>query len=333
MSKTRAATCEICGGKLIFRNANNFECENCGANYPTAWVKEKVQEITGTVRVEGEVEVTGIESADALYKRGLDWLNINNMVKAAETFEEMTEKYPGDKRGWAKRTHMWPVEDNMIYARQFGEAIEAEAVAYIQNLYNQIIHGSLEKDKYRIFAVGGYDDFRILPNEYQCAKNYAHHSRQMQNFIDNAVPYAKDLHEKSKENARYINDLIEIFIVGTRVTTNHREHRSKWFNKLLEVWGFEPFNNGYLTRVKAIIGQIIIFECASYDSDNWGSPPPAEFLCDFIITKSEIQESFYALDNLLFKGKHYKNGFCVKCGSVKKTSLWSGIHCPVCKIQ
>ena len=42
--KANAAVCEICGGKLVFRNADNFECESCGANYPKDWVRAKVQE-------------------------------------------------------------------------------------------------------------------------------------------------------------------------------------------------------------------------------------------------------------------------------------------------
>lgn len=51
--------CEICGGKLIGRPGGIFECDSCGMEYDTAWAKEKIQEITGTVKIEGPVEVTG----------------------------------------------------------------------------------------------------------------------------------------------------------------------------------------------------------------------------------------------------------------------------------
>ena len=51
--------CEICGGKLIGKPGGIFECDSCGMEYDTAWVKEKIQEITGTVKVEGTVEVQG----------------------------------------------------------------------------------------------------------------------------------------------------------------------------------------------------------------------------------------------------------------------------------
>ena len=69
-----------------------------------------MQEITGTVRVEEPVQVTGTvqidgdvagsESADVLYNRALDWMKLKNKAKAIEVFEFMVEKYPGDKRGW-----------------------------------------------------------------------------------------------------------------------------------------------------------------------------------------------------------------------------------------
>lgn len=51
--------CEICGGKLVGMPGGIFECENCGTEYSTAWAKEKIQEITGKVQIEGTVEVTG----------------------------------------------------------------------------------------------------------------------------------------------------------------------------------------------------------------------------------------------------------------------------------
>lgn len=51
--------CEICGGKLIGKPGGIFECDSCGMEYSTAWAKEKIQEISGTVKVEGTVEVTG----------------------------------------------------------------------------------------------------------------------------------------------------------------------------------------------------------------------------------------------------------------------------------
>lgn len=54
-----ALQCEICGGKLMGKPGGIFECDSCGMEYSTAWAKEKIQEIKGTVKVEGTVEVQG----------------------------------------------------------------------------------------------------------------------------------------------------------------------------------------------------------------------------------------------------------------------------------
>lgn len=59
-----ALQCDICGGKLIGRPRGIFECDSCGMQYDTAWAKEKIQEIKGTVKVEGTVQVAGTVKVD-----------------------------------------------------------------------------------------------------------------------------------------------------------------------------------------------------------------------------------------------------------------------------
>lgn len=54
-----ALQCEICGGKLMAKSGGLFECEYCGMQYDKTRVQEMVQEIKGTVKVEGTVEVKG----------------------------------------------------------------------------------------------------------------------------------------------------------------------------------------------------------------------------------------------------------------------------------
>ena len=95
--------CEICGGKLIGKPGGIFECENCGTEYSTEWAKAKIQEITGTVKVEGTVEVTGkvqVEgpiqvdssaSKEALLQRGNLALEDNEWEKAKELFDKVLD--------------------------------------------------------------------------------------------------------------------------------------------------------------------------------------------------------------------------------------------------
>ncbi len=86
--------CEICGGKLIGKPGGIFECENCGTEYSTEWAKAKIQEITGTVKVEGTVEVTGkvqVEgavTAQNLIKRGMLALEEKKLEEAENCLRE-----------------------------------------------------------------------------------------------------------------------------------------------------------------------------------------------------------------------------------------------------
>ena len=86
--------CEICGGKLIGRPGGIFECDSCGMEYDTAWAKQKIQEITGTVKVEGKVEVTGTVKLDSsaneetFLQRGYLALEDSNWEKAKDFFNQ-----------------------------------------------------------------------------------------------------------------------------------------------------------------------------------------------------------------------------------------------------
>ena len=87
--------CEICGGKLIGKPGGIFECENCGSEYSTEWAKAKIQEITGTVKVEGTVEVTGMVQVDnhankaALLERGNLALEDGEFENAEKLFNKV----------------------------------------------------------------------------------------------------------------------------------------------------------------------------------------------------------------------------------------------------
>ena len=58
-----ALTCEICGGKLIGKPGGVFECDSCGMEYSTEWARNKIQEIKGTVKVEGTVDGVPFQGA------------------------------------------------------------------------------------------------------------------------------------------------------------------------------------------------------------------------------------------------------------------------------
>lgn len=90
-----ALQCEICGGKLIGKPGGVFECDSCGMEYSTEWAKAKVQEIKGTVKIEGPVQVTGTvkvggrASLESLLKRGWMELESGQWDMAQKCFDDV----------------------------------------------------------------------------------------------------------------------------------------------------------------------------------------------------------------------------------------------------
>lgn len=60
--------CEICGGRLITSGDGILQCEACGSCYSKDWARTKVQEINGTVSVEGTVRT---QDADFIIRGGV----------------------------------------------------------------------------------------------------------------------------------------------------------------------------------------------------------------------------------------------------------------------
>ena len=95
-----ALQCEFCGGKLITKAGGICECDSCGMEFDREWVKQKIQEIKGTVKVEGTVEVKGtvkldgpVEvkggvNAESLLKRGWMALEDGDWENAKKYFDD-----------------------------------------------------------------------------------------------------------------------------------------------------------------------------------------------------------------------------------------------------
>lgn len=114
-----ALTCELCGGKLFGKPGGMFECDSCGMEYNSDWAKAKIQEIKGTVKVEGTVSVKVENAATVpnLVQRGYLALESGSFKDANEAFGKAAELDPncGEAhlgiaiagRQLAKRTEYW----------------------------------------------------------------------------------------------------------------------------------------------------------------------------------------------------------------------------------
>lgn len=91
-----ALTCDICGGNLTMNESGEFAiCESCGMKHDKRRVKAKVQKISGVVEVtKGEAEI------ERLVKNAETFLSFNERKKAQDLFEQISEEYPDDYRGW-----------------------------------------------------------------------------------------------------------------------------------------------------------------------------------------------------------------------------------------
>ena len=92
--------CEICGGALVMQDGMAV-CESCGMKFSKDEVKKMVVELSGPIQIDGEVKVSGMEDADAIYRRAKDYERIGQLGSAEDTYRwEGTHKYPGDARMW-----------------------------------------------------------------------------------------------------------------------------------------------------------------------------------------------------------------------------------------
>lgn len=96
-------TCEICGGKLVGKAGGIFVCDSCGMEYDKSWAQEKIQEIKGTVKVEGPVDVSGstvkVDSSNELenlYIAARNAKKSDNSKLAKQLYDQILVKQPKD---------------------------------------------------------------------------------------------------------------------------------------------------------------------------------------------------------------------------------------------
>ena len=97
-----ALICDICGGNLVMDETGEFaKCESCGMKHSKERVKAKVQEIKGVVEItKGEAE------KERLLKNAETYLQLGETYKAEKMYEQITNEYPDEWRGWFELAKM-----------------------------------------------------------------------------------------------------------------------------------------------------------------------------------------------------------------------------------
>ncbi len=89
-----ALVCDICGGKLIMGAGGIATCENCGMEHSVERMKEKVQEIKGTVRIDNSHM---IENYLEIAKTAID---AGNNAEAESYCNKVIEIEPTNYKAW-----------------------------------------------------------------------------------------------------------------------------------------------------------------------------------------------------------------------------------------
>ena len=83
-------SCDVCGGSLLIdAGGKTATCQYCGAKHSIERMREKVQEIKGTVSIEGEVNVAGIANVENLLVRAREFEEEGDCAKAEEYYNRV----------------------------------------------------------------------------------------------------------------------------------------------------------------------------------------------------------------------------------------------------
>lgn len=96
-----ALVCDICGGKLVMQSGGVTKCDSCGMEYTKERIQEKIQEIKGTVKIDGPVEtVKGDAEKERLIKTAQNCFRKGAFDEGNKMFEKISEDYPNEWRAW-----------------------------------------------------------------------------------------------------------------------------------------------------------------------------------------------------------------------------------------
>ncbi len=99
--EVKKLVCDVCGGQIEMQAGGKGACTSCGTPYSADIMKEKIQEIKGTVKIDGAVEiVNGNAEKDRLIKTAQECFRKGAVDEAGKMFGKISKDYPNEWKAW-----------------------------------------------------------------------------------------------------------------------------------------------------------------------------------------------------------------------------------------
>ena len=169
-----ALICDICGGKLVMQSGGVTRCESCGMEYTKERVQEKVQEIKGTVKIEGSVEIVkGDAEKERLLSLALECRKKKQYDDAIKICNDIIKNYPNDWRGyWEKIQSSAIIYDSAIAGIEEYSWGENYRELYLQYEYDKAIAYAPEETKANIISDRD-NRYRIIKEQIRLSEKNA----------------------------------------------------------------------------------------------------------------------------------------------------------------
>ena len=191
--------CDICGGKLVMQSGGVAKCDSCGMEYTKERIQEKVQEIKGTVKIDGPVEtVKGDAEKERLLNMANDCLNKGNLEEAKRIYTTVSKEYSNDWRGWWGIICSTPLPESI-----FPTGIVTDSKQYFLD-YEFKMALSFAPDKQKNM-INQYKKKRL--NDFELIKNNTKRDSQIKQLRIDTENKQKRIIELQEELEKYENKI------------------------------------------------------------------------------------------------------------------------------